>query len=97
MKHEISLIGSVIEIIGSNNKDSEKIKGKVVDETKSTIIVSDSNDSDKKKRILKNTVTIKTQDGKIINGKDVEDDIVSRLRQKNKEAKKNKKENKRKH
>jgi RNase P/RNase MRP subunit p29 len=85
MKQEINLIGLTVSIIDSINKDCIGITGKIVDETKSTIIVFDGKN---KKRLLKNVILMRAFDGRIIKGADVADNIISRLRQKKNKMKK---------
>ncbi|RMF55299.1 ribonuclease P protein subunit [Candidatus Woesearchaeota archaeon] len=59
------LIGREIEVICSTNKDNVGIIGKIIDETKHTIIVKKDN---AKKTIIKKNVTlrIKMNDKKIV-------------------------------
>ena len=68
VKYEI--IGLEAEIIDSKNKSNIGIKGKIIDETKSTIIIEHKN---KRKRLLKNNITLKinnqTIKGKLLYGK----------------------------
>ena len=68
------LIGSLIEVIDSKNKSNIGIKGKIIDETKNTIIIEKNN---QKKRLFKNNITIKINiknqtiiiSGKLLSGK----------------------------
>ncbi|MBW2996073.1 ribonuclease P protein subunit [Candidatus Woesearchaeota archaeon] len=64
------IIGLETEIIDSKNKSNIGIKGKIIDETKSTIIIKDKK---AKKRLLKNNITLKinniTIKGKLLQGK----------------------------
>ena len=64
------IIGLETEIIDSKNKSNIGIKGKIIDETKSTIIIKDKK---AKKRLLKNNIILKinniTIKGKILQGK----------------------------
>jgi len=53
-KHEI--IGLSIEIVDSKNKSDVGIKGKVIDETKKTLIIEKM--SGQKKTLFKNNITI---------------------------------------
>jgi len=55
MKQETNLIGSIIKVIGSQNKTQIGITGKVVDETKNSIVVYDGKN---KKRLLRNEIKI---------------------------------------
>lgn len=67
IKHE--LIGLKTKVIDSKNKANVGIAGKIIDETKNTIIIESKGE---KKRIFKNNITIDVQvDKKIvrINGK----------------------------
>jgi ribonuclease P protein subunit POP4 len=52
-KHE--LIGSYAEIVDSTNKSNIGIKGKIIDETKNTIIIQKK---DEKKTLLKNNIML---------------------------------------
>ncbi len=49
------LIGKDIKITGAKNNDNIGIEGKIVDETRNTIVVLSSG---KEKRLLKNNITI---------------------------------------
>lgn len=49
-------IGLDIEIVGSTNKSLQGIKGKVIDETKNTLVIDMHG---KTKRLLKNQITLK--------------------------------------
>lgn len=49
------LIGTTIKVVGSSNKSLLGISGKVVDETKNTIILEQDN---KEKKLIKNQITI---------------------------------------
>lgn len=49
------LIGLYIEVIKSKNKSNEGIKGKIIDETRNTIVVEQENN---KKRLFKNNINI---------------------------------------
>ncbi|MBW2982325.1 ribonuclease P protein subunit [Candidatus Woesearchaeota archaeon] len=53
VKHE--LIGLKIKVVDSKNKTNIGIKGKIIDETKYTIIVESKGE---KKRLFKNNITI---------------------------------------
>ena len=67
IKHE--LIGLKAKIVDSKNKSNIGIKGKIIDETKNTIMIESKG---KKKRLFKNNITIDVHvDKKIvrINGK----------------------------
>lgn len=58
LRHE--LIGLGAEVIGSANRCEVGIKGKIIDETKSTIVIKDK---DRKKRLLKKNITLQLQVG----------------------------------
>jgi len=58
-------IGSEIEVIKSKNKDMEGIKGKVIDETKNSLIIV--NGQNQEKRLLKKGSVFRIQ-GKEIQG-----------------------------
>ncbi|PIZ52124.1 hypothetical protein COY27_01390 [Candidatus Woesearchaeota archaeon CG_4_10_14_0_2_um_filter_33_13] len=63
------LIGEKIVIVASKNPFNLSISGRVVDETKSTIVVEQK---DTKKRLFKNNITIKlVRNGQIINGQEL--------------------------
>ena len=63
------LIGEEIEIIHSQNSSNLGIKGKVVDETKLTLVIQQG---EKKKTLLKNNLTFKlVRTGLIIKGSQV--------------------------
>lgn len=51
-RHE--LIGQAIEIVASKNKDNLGLKGKIVDETKNTIMIKTKKGH---KRLMKNNIT----------------------------------------
>ena len=72
MKSEIfpdELIGEEIEVLHSRNESNLGIKGKVVDETKFTLVVQQGG---RKKTLLKNTITFKlVRSGLIIKGSQV--------------------------
>ena len=58
------LIGLKTEIADSKNKANIGIKGKIIDETKNTIVIQNKN---KQKRLFKNNITLKLKlNGKII-------------------------------
>jgi ribonuclease P protein subunit POP4 len=57
VKHE--LIGLSIEVIDSKNKSDIGIKGTIIDETKNTLVIEDS--EEKRKVIFKNNVIIETK------------------------------------
>ena len=59
-KHE--LIGLKTEIIDSKNKDNIGIKGKIIDETKNTIVIEQKKAT---KRLFKNNITLKINNHKI--------------------------------
>ena len=60
------LIGEEIEVVSSKNKSNLGIKGKVIDETKETITVSQNN---KEVVLMKKIITFKLmKSGKIISG-----------------------------
>jgi ribonuclease P protein subunit POP4 len=50
------LIGLDIEIVGSTNKSLQGLKGKVIDETKNTLVIEMQGNT---KRILKNQIALK--------------------------------------
>ncbi len=50
------LIGLDMEIVGSTNKSLRGIKGKIIDETKNTLVIEMQG---KTKQILKNQITLK--------------------------------------
>ena len=56
------IIGKTIKVIKSTNKDNEGLEGKVVDETKNTILVKTKKGE---KRLMKNTITIMINNQKI--------------------------------
>ncbi len=68
------LIGLKAEVIDSKNKSNIGTKGKIIDETKHTIIIEHKN---KGKRLLKNNITLKITinsqttivQGKLLSGK----------------------------
>ncbi|MBT3814102.1 ribonuclease P protein subunit [Candidatus Woesearchaeota archaeon] len=63
------LVGEEIEIIEAKNTYNLSIKGKVVDETKTTLKVEQNG---KFKTLLKNNITIKLiKSGKIISGQEI--------------------------
>ncbi len=63
------LIGEEIEVLHSQNESNRGIKGKVVDETKFTLVVQQGG---KRKILLKNTITFQlVKTGLIIKGNQV--------------------------
>ncbi len=59
------LIGEEVEVVSSNNQSQVGIKGKVIDETKSTLNING-------KVLLKNNITIKhLSSGEIIHGQEI--------------------------
>jgi ribonuclease P protein subunit POP4 len=59
------LIGEEVEVIASNNQGQVGIKGKVIDETKSTLNING-------KILLKNNITIKNlSSGEVIQGQEI--------------------------
>jgi ribonuclease P protein subunit POP4 len=59
------LIGEEVEVVSSNNQSQVGIKGKVIDETKSTLNVGG-------KVLLKNSITIKIlSSGEVIQGQEI--------------------------
>jgi len=63
------LIGEEIEVIEAKNTYNLSIKGKVVDETKTTLKIEQNG---KFKTLLKNNITIKLiKSGKIISGQEI--------------------------
>lgn len=72
------LIGEEIEVIDSKNKFNIGIKGKIVDETKSTIKVQQT---DKIKTLLKNNITFKlVRKGQVIEGREIAKRSEERLK-----------------
>ena len=68
-KFPYELIGEELEVVNSTNKADLGIKGKVVDETKATLKVEQS---DKIKTLLKNNITFKlVRTGQIIKGQEI--------------------------
>jgi RNase P/RNase MRP subunit p29 len=62
--HEI--IGEEVEVHDAKNKDNIGIKGKVADETKSTLTIESNG---KMKQLLKNNITLKmSRTGELIKG-----------------------------
>ena len=61
MAHNLELIGSTIEVVESKNQTLIGLKGKVLDETKSTITIKGK----KIRKILKSHVVIKINNKKI--------------------------------
>ena len=49
------LIGSFVEVVGSKNRSLIGLAGKVIDETKYTLVI----ENEKRKRIMKTQVTLK--------------------------------------
>lgn len=61
------LIGEMIQVVHSSQKQLEGLQGKIVDETKSTFTLEQDG---KTKKLLKNTITFRLQSsGLIIDGK----------------------------
>ncbi len=65
--HKDELIGLVIEVVGSKNKTLVGLKGKIIDETKNTIILQNG----KIKKLMKSHIQIKINN-KIIEGKSLQ-------------------------
>ncbi|MBT3691533.1 ribonuclease P protein subunit [Candidatus Woesearchaeota archaeon] len=61
------LIGSLVEIVSSKNETLIGIKGKIIDETKNTLIIKQGK---KIKKIMKSHVILKIDD-KTIEGKNI--------------------------
>ena len=60
------LIGEDIEVIHSKNQSLFGMKGRIVDETKSTLVLASK---DARKRLLKNSITIKLlRTGRVLAG-----------------------------
>ncbi|MFA6088963.1 MAG: ribonuclease P protein subunit [Candidatus Woesearchaeota archaeon] len=79
---KINVIGSVIEIIDSNNTSFIGLKCSVIDETKKMFVVGVGG---KEKKIIKNSVVVKkVDDGTVIDCKKISNDLISRLKQKEK-------------
>lgn len=75
------LIGLNIKVVDAKNKANVGIEGKIIDETKNTIVVKKDS---KKKRLLKNQITIEIEKkirakGSLFLGR-AEDRIKKRLR-----------------
>ncbi len=67
--HACELIGKEVQIVSSANKSFGHIQGKVIDETKWTIVIRQQG---KIKTLLKNAVTLKIlPTGQLIVGKDI--------------------------
>ena len=65
------MIGSIIEVIDADNKDLIGIKGKIIDETKNTLLVQTIKG---RKRLLKNQIVFTTKNttrSMIIDGKKI--------------------------
>jgi ribonuclease P protein subunit POP4 len=58
------LIGKTIKITYSKNKTLIGISGRVIDETKHTLMLEDK--KKRKKRVLKNSITFEARDGREI-------------------------------
>lgn len=64
------LIGEEIEVVTATNSVDQGLKGKIVDETKSTITIQCTDD--KERKLLKNTITFKIKKiGLIVDGKTI--------------------------
>ncbi len=61
-KYPHELIGKMVTIIKSKNKSDEGLSGKVLDETKKTLVLSGS------KTVFKKNITLKLNSGEIISG-----------------------------
>jgi ribonuclease P protein subunit POP4 len=59
------LIGETIEIVDSTNKSHMGLQGKVIDETKSTIVIEQQSQP---KTLLKNNITLRLKNGLVIKG-----------------------------
>lgn len=62
------LVGEEAEVVGSQNQSNLGIKGRIVDETKMTLKISQSG---KIKTLMKNNVVIRLKSGKVVDGKDL--------------------------
>jgi RNase P/RNase MRP subunit p29 len=69
------LIGKDVEIVASTNKTLIGLKGKIVDETQSTLII----DCGSEKRVLKNICEFKVDD-KIIKGSEINKRSFDRIK-----------------
>ena len=73
----IALVGETAEITEAKNKTLVGVKGRIIDETKSTITIQDGN---KTKKIIKEQVKI-TINGKTIDGKNIIGRPETRIKQ----------------
>jgi ribonuclease P protein subunit POP4 len=62
------LIGKTIEVIDSTNIGDVKVKGKIIDETKYTIIVKQDN---KTKTLMKRNITFTIDGKRVIQGRTI--------------------------
>ena len=63
------LVGEEVEVVEAKNESCVGIKGKIVDETKSTLVLQQGN---KQKTLLKNQITIKlVRNQRTIEGKEI--------------------------
>ena len=68
-KFPYELIGEELEVVDSTNKANLGIKGKIVDETKATLIIEQEK---KLKTLLKKNITFKlVRSGQIIKGQEI--------------------------
>ncbi|MBN1544598.1 ribonuclease P protein subunit [Candidatus Woesearchaeota archaeon] len=73
----IALIGTTLEVVSARNATLTGLRGRVTDETKSTIKIQTQNGT---KTIVKEQVTVKVGD-KTIDGKDLQGRIEARIKQ----------------
>lgn len=78
-KFKKSLIGLDVSVINSKIKTNIGIKGKIVDETKNTIIIKDQK-GDKKMMLKKNIFLKEKMHGNIINGKSLVGRVEERIK-----------------
>lgn len=63
------LIGEEVEVVASKNENNQKIKGKIVDETRSTIKIEQEG---KIKTLLKNNITLKLKkSSRLLKGEEI--------------------------
>ena len=74
-----TLIGKTITIVDSSNQSLKNLEGKVIDETKNTIKITDKKNSEK--TLIKNQITFKVSNSDIVvDGKKLSKRIEERIK-----------------
>jgi len=77
MKFKREIIGLDIEVRGAKNKDLVGVEGKIIDESKNSILIKKG---DKKKRLLKDQIKVLLIQGKAVDVKKIANRPEERIR-----------------